>query len=232
MAELVLWDIDNTLIENAGVSKEIYATTFEILTGQRPTHPARTEGRTDPEIISNLFEAHGAPGFAWKVVETALVDAGLGHRDSLAKRGRVMPGALDLIGALAAVPTVVQTVVTGNIRANATVKLSAFGLLDWLDVEVGAYGSDDSDRSQLVAISRDRACLKYGGSFARRLSTIVIGDTPRDVQAAHAGSARVLAVASGVHSEAELRAAGADDVLPNLLDTATAIRIVLALTLD
>lgn len=232
MALLILWDIDNTLIDNAGVSKEIYAAAFEALTGQRPSQPARTEGRTDPEIISDLLEAHGAAAVPWQEVETALTDAGLGHRDSLAKRGQVMPGVLDLITALAVVPTVVQTIVTGNIRANATVKLAAFGLLDWLDLEVGAYGSDDSDRSQLVAIARRRASTKYGGNFAGKASAIVIGDTPRDVQAAHAGKARVLAVASGVHTEAELRAAGADDVMPNLSGTATAVRIVLAAALD
>ena len=52
MPRLVLWDIDHTLIENAGVSKEIYSTAFAILTGQTALHAARTDGRTDREIMA------------------------------------------------------------------------------------------------------------------------------------------------------------------------------------
>ncbi len=36
---LVLWDVDHTLIENAGVSKEIYSAAFAILTGQDASTP-------------------------------------------------------------------------------------------------------------------------------------------------------------------------------------------------
>lgn len=49
--------------------------------------------------------------------------------------------------------------------------------------------------------------------------TVLIGDTPRDVQAAHDAEARCIAVASGIHSVEELRAAGADFVVPDLTCT-------------
>jgi hypothetical protein len=52
---LLLWDIDHTLIENAGVSKENYALAFEILTGRAPARTARTDGRTDVVIMSDLL---------------------------------------------------------------------------------------------------------------------------------------------------------------------------------
>lgn len=44
MALIVLWDIDHTLIDNAGVSKEIYAAAYEAVTGSRPARAAVTEG--------------------------------------------------------------------------------------------------------------------------------------------------------------------------------------------
>jgi len=50
----------------------------------------------------------------------------------------------------AATPGVRQSLVTGNLVANAALKLTALGLKGFLDVEVGAYGTDHADRNQLV----------------------------------------------------------------------------------
>jgi len=46
----------------------------------------------------------------------------------------------------------------------------------------------------------------------------LIGDTERDVAAGRDGGAKVVGVATGVTSEDELRAAGADAVLADLAD--------------
>jgi phosphoglycolate phosphatase-like HAD superfamily hydrolase len=56
---------------------------------------------------------------------------------------------------------------------------------------------------------------------------VLVGDTPLDVAAGRAGGARVVAVATGPYSVAELRATGADAVLPNLGDTAATLAAVL-----
>ena len=58
-ALLVLWDIDHTLIENHGVNKETYALAFKMLTGWPVVYPARTEGRTEPEIMRGMLARHG-----------------------------------------------------------------------------------------------------------------------------------------------------------------------------
>ena len=58
-------------------------------------------------------------------------------------------------------------------------------------------------------------------------SSVVIGDTPRDVSAGHAVGARVLAVATGNYDEEALRESGADHVLPDLRDTQAALDILL-----
>lgn len=55
MPLIILWDIDHTLIENAGVSKDIYAAAFAALTGVLPSRPAATEGRTDRLIMRDMF---------------------------------------------------------------------------------------------------------------------------------------------------------------------------------
>ena len=87
MLRLVLWDVDHTLIENAGVSKEIYADAYEQLTGMRPSHPAVTEGRTDPDIMADMLRSHASPDITWERVQEALRRAGANHRQALADRG-------------------------------------------------------------------------------------------------------------------------------------------------
>jgi phosphoglycolate phosphatase-like HAD superfamily hydrolase len=228
MPRLVLWDVDHTLIENAGVSKEIYSSAFEILTGQRARYTAQTEGRTDQDIMAHLLRTHGIPRMPWQRIQPALERAGLAHRQALVERGTVLPGVGELVAALASTPDVVQTIVTGNIRANADVKLGALGLLAWLDLDVGGYGSDDRERSRLVVLARQRAAAKYGPAYGDDANAVVIGDTPRDIEAARNGGARILAVASGVHTPDELRDAGAGCVMQSLMDTSAVLEFVLA----
>ena len=107
---------------------------------------------------------------------------------------------------------------TGNIRALAEVKLGALGLRDLLDLDIGAYGDAHEVRSELVHVARARAAAATGADFGGE-STVLVGDTPLDVAAALATGARAVGVATGDYSEADLAAAGAHAVLPNLTDT-------------
>lgn len=107
-------------------------------------------------------------------------------------------------------------------------KLAAFGLHEYLDFDVGGYGSDAEDRASLVKVARKRAGDKHGASIAPA-STVVIGDTLRDVQAGHGGGAYVVGVATGPVTVEELAAEGADAVLPDLRDTGLVVRTILGL---
>lgn len=218
MPLIVLWDIDHTLIENSGVSKEIYAAAFTALTGQSSREPAATEGRTDRLIMAEMFRRHGLSAPPWGQVERALEDAGADREDALRRRGRALPGTREALKTLAGQSWAVSSVLTGNIAANALVKLRAFGLDVLLDLAVGAYGADSEDRAGLVAVARKRVSSAY--SLAPDIPVVLIGDTPRDVAAALSTGSRILAVATGVHHSEALREAGAKVVLPDLRDTA------------
>lgn len=220
---LVLWDIDNTLIANGGVSKLVYSSAFFKLTGCHPIDPPKTAGRTDPEIVRNLLLEHGRVLDDASRLEDALAEAMFEHRSALVARGFALPGAHQALAALHAIDGMVQSVLTGNIRRNAHLKLAAFDLDPLLDLEVGAYGSDDSARSKLVAIAQRRAGTAHGENFDRE-TTVLIGDTPRDVRAGIEGGARVVAVATGVDSVKVLTEAGADVVLESLADTEQLLR--------
>jgi phosphoglycolate phosphatase-like HAD superfamily hydrolase len=217
MRLLVLWDIDHTLIDNAGVSKEIYAAAFSALTGHRPTGPARTEGRTDRLIMRDMLVRHGLPEPDFGAVEAALARAGQERLADLRRRGTALPGVREALKAASVQERWVSSVLTGNIAANAQVKLSAFGLDHLLDLAAGAYGADAEQRPDLVGIARERARLLRGA--ADDTPVVLVGDTPRDVEAALVTGSGVIAVASGIHSTDELTAAGASIVLPDLADT-------------
>ncbi|MGI5135908.1 HAD family hydrolase [Streptomyces sp. CA-106110] len=222
MPLIVLWDIDHTLIENSGVSKEIYAAAFEGVAGRAADHPARTKGRTDRLILTGMFRDHGMESPEWALIQPALEAAGAAREADLARRGRALPGAREALAAVAAEPGLISSVLTGNIQANARIKLRAFGLDGLVDMECGAYGADATDRADLVDVARGRVRAAYG--IPAETPVVLIGDTPRDVQAALASGAHVIAVASGVHSADELKQAGASTVLADLTDIAALMR--------
>lgn len=217
---LILWDVDNTLIDNGGVSKETYALAFELLTGRTPLVRPATDGRTDFQIMRELLSANSVDTEKYvdiRQFEGVLVEAMERNTSHLSRRGHVLPGVIDALSTLSTVPTVVQSVLTGNIANNARAKLGAFDLDTWFDLDIGGFGSDDKVRSNLVTAARRKVSKKFDTQFDRS-STILIGDTLLDVKAAHDGGAKILAVATGVHTTTQLTEAGADVVLNSLVD--------------
>lgn len=143
----------------------------------------------------------------------------------LSTRGRALPGAAAAIAALAQADSIVQSVLTGNLRSVAETKLKTFHVDAGLDLDVGAYGSDGAARPDLVPVAQQRAGKKYESGFTTA-TTVLIGDTPSDIEAAHVGGARIIGVATGKSSAAGLRQAGADAVLENLQDSAAVVSAV------
>lgn len=215
---LVLWDIDHTLIENDGVSKAIYALAVELLIGHPTVTPPATEGRTDAAIMADLLSDNGCDPdrFPLRRIWEALTEAGRRNEAQLQARGQALRGAAECLRRLAADHHVIQSTLTGNIEANAHVKLRAFGLDPWIDFSVGGYGVLP-ERPLLVPVAQHRAAARYDFDPHTDV-TVLIGDTPTDVEAGLVGGARVLAVATGAYSPAQLWAAGADAVITDLTD--------------
>lgn len=217
---VILWDVDGTLVQTGGVGAEAFTTAIERLYGvPAGHHGVSLAGKTDPQIareILTALELHDdaearLPGL---LAETErLVAAGL---DRIRERGTILPGVPALLEGLQR-SGAVQTVLTGNTAANAAVKLGAFDLPRWLDLEVGAYGSDHADRNALVEVALARLSRSYG--TVDRCRVWVIGDTPLDAACARAGGVHCLLVATGFAPRAALDAAGADHVVDDLTDT-------------
>ncbi len=239
----MLWDVDHTLLDAGGAGIQLIRRAFTEMFGRDFPHTPALAGRTDRAIQLEVLTHSGVadpqaelPAFQ-RLVEGLAPQLGGLVRES----GRALPGAteaLTAVAALAARPDgrggadhrgpdhwgpnhrgpLVQSVLTGNMQATAAAKLAALDLDRFLDLRVGAYGDAHEIRADLVPLARARAAAAYGGDFAGR-ATVLIGDTPLDIEAAQLAGARSIAVASGGFSAAELAAAGAGAVLPDLTDT-------------
>ncbi|MEU4626124.1 HAD family hydrolase [Actinoplanes sp. NPDC023801] len=220
MRRLVMWDIDYTLLRGGGVAAKAWKAAFTELTGVPWRDTPIFGGRTDTDICTEVFAAHGVTDCTHERFFARYVERVDEIKHEFAAQGQLMPGVREVLAHLGDDPRVVQTLVTGNIPEVAAFKVAAFGLSGAFDAEVGGYGTDDSVRATLVRRSLERARVKYGEHF----HPVVIGDTVNDVTAALANGAVAVAVATGATPAAELTAAGAHVVLPDLSDLEATVK--------
>lgn len=229
----VCWDVDGTLLHGGPIGIEVLGAAFTQVTG----HPARFEsirmgGHTDwliGEALRDALDAEDAAviteqGDAFGHAMIAAVSDGWRRRaGDLAAVSHTLPGVPETVAALAAEPGVVQTLTTGNVRVGARAKLAAVGLVDGpIDLELGGYGEGPGARVRVVEQARDALAARYGTAPA----LVVVGDTPRDVEAAHRGGGIAVGVATGRSSRAELLDAGAEHVFDDLADPGRLVAIV------
>ncbi len=227
VTRLVLWDVDGTLIHTRGIGAEVFDRAFQQVLGRMPEGRISLSGKTDPQIVREYLELmaihdtdHHLPAVL-EQLEAELAAAA----SALADLGEPLPGIPELLARLAGMDGVRQTLLTGNVAANAVVKVTAFGLERWLDLEIGAYGSDHADRRELVPIALERG-RRLRGFTTGPGDTWVVGDTANDLACARAGGARCLLVATGGPSFDELKALDPDVLLADLSDTDLVVRIL------
>lgn len=231
---LVLWDVDFTLVNTYGVGWRLYQLAFAQLYGRDlPSVAGQADmaGRTDRAISLDVLELAGVDDPRGQVsrFEAALAKVAPSVTGQVTATGMALPGAEAALAAIAELgerEPVRQSLLTGNVRAVAEVKLRPFGLTRYLDLDIGAYGDEHERRAELVTLARARATAAYDADFSGE-ATVLVGDTPLDVAAALATGARAVGVATGRFAQEELAAAGAHAVLADLADTGRALAAVL-----
>jgi len=222
---IVLWDIDNTLLYTGGAGSLAMTRAFRDLYGVDDAfRRVEFSGRTDTAIFGDAAREHGIGGDTLGAEMARFLDAYVPHlRVALdeVNGGALMPGVERLLTALAARPDVRQGLGTGNFRRGGELKLRHYGIDRYFPGFPGGFGEDSPERAEVIA----RGIERLAGAPGTRV--VVIGDTPHDVSAARANGAHALAVATGRHSVAELRDAGADDALNDLADIERAQRLIL-----
>ncbi|XP_068664609.1 uncharacterized protein [Aristolochia californica] len=140
------------------------------------------------------------------------------HAKDIAEGLEVLPGVNALLDALSSKKNVVVGLVTGNLEEFAWMKMEGLGIRKYFTVpNIGGFGSDHSDRGQLVKIAAERAEKLVPGGFDLRVH---VGDTPSDIRAAEFGGALAVGVCTGIFTKEDLLQAGTGSavILPNLAE--------------
>ena len=183
--------------------------------------------------VAGMPDPHGRVTRSTRCMAAARAGPG---RPVRGQRGRALPGAAQAIAALAASPAaagvrMVQSLLTGNVRALAEVKLRPArpdrATSTWTRAPTAARTRDPG------GAGADRPAQRGPGATAQDFggaATVLVGDTPLDVEAALATGARAVGVATGGFTLGELAASGAHAVLPDLADTAAVLAAILGET--
>lgn len=214
MTRLVwFFDVDGTMIRTYG-SREAFQLATRALTGvDDGLEGVAFAGRTDPLIVEDIMRRHGrslsAPEMErfWQIATTrmeALLADG---------RGLVLPGVRELLETIGREPSWIRALLTGNTARMARLKLGHFGLTD--SFVYGAFGDEAPDRDELACRAVADARERWGVPAER---CVIVGDTELDIGCARAAGAKVVAVATGTRSRADLAARDPDLLLDDLAD--------------
>ena len=227
---LIFWDIDGTLITSGTIGRRALEGAAAEAAGLDTVPEVSMGGKTDPQIIAEILAASGVPDrqitglvpIALATAETVLAQG----QSQMATEGRVLPGIRNVLERLDATVGVRQSLVTGNVRANAFVKLETFGLAGFFDFAVGAYGDDHANRDNLVPIALDRVTRLRDERYSPS-EVWIVGDTANDLRCARAGGVRCLLVGTGREGLGSLSGLSPDFLLPDLSDTETVLAALL-----
>lgn len=227
--KLVLFDIDGTLLDSGGAGTRSLNKAFrELFSVEHAFGGISMAGKTDIAIINEALARFGLLNGRSPI--DAVMKAYVGHLKTEMENDRkhLKPGVISALQMLQGRPDCLLGLLTGNIIEGAAIKLDAFGLTKYfispgkaasITDGIGAYGTDNEDRSKLLpfAVKRFKEHTGLSLSYA---DCIVVGDTPLDVSAVKPYGAVAVAVATGPFSTAQLRQTEADVVLPDLSNPA------------
>lgn len=222
---IFLFDIDGTLILTGGAGRRAFERAFTQLTGSSEALLGFSfGGMTDRAIARAGLSAAGLP------FEAATVDAlfaaylaALSDELEVNERYTIMPAVREVVSSLRAEPDVAVGLGTGNLRQGAEAKLQRGEL--WSLFDFGGFGCDHEDRTELVRLGAVRGAAKLGRPLAD-CRLVVIGDTVRDVVAAHGASGECIAVGTGGVELETLQQAGADAVFADLAQPSVLARLL------
>jgi phosphoglycolate phosphatase len=208
---LLLFDIDGTLVRSRPLSHQqaMARAAVEVFglpasTDENSVRAVEPWGKTDRWILADMLAAAGRADpptgdelRRWeRAACAAYVELENGEADDDDRRHAEVLARLRGAGHDLAL-------VTGNLEPIARRKLELRGLGEFFPDGQGGFGSDARDRAELVRIARRRA-----GERAPE-ETVLIGDTPLDVDAALRAGVRAIGVAGSRYSRADLLDAGA-----------------------
>jgi phosphoglycolate phosphatase-like HAD superfamily hydrolase len=200
-----LFDIDGTLLRSRDrIHFNSFASSIFEVTGLKVSLDGVVlHGGTDTAILREAFDVCGIAPEAWEGKEDAILER---MRRTVVSRRKdmdlwTMPGVLETVSHLSERGALLG-LATGNLEEIGWTKVEEVNLSEWF--HFGGFSDRFPVRSDMVA---DAAAQARGMlSTNTDLRICVVGDTPRDIEAARANALPVIAVATGIYSFDELAA--------------------------
>jgi phosphoglycolate phosphatase-like HAD superfamily hydrolase len=230
-----LFDIDGTLLRSRDrIHFNAFSSSIREVTGLDVSlNGVVLHGGTDTAILREAFELSGVPAEAWEHQVEAILTAM--RKTVIGQRGEMdlwtMPGVAETLEHLAKKGALLG-LATGNLESIGWTKVEEVGLREWF--QFGGFSDRFIVRAEMIADAAAQARellsshpspnrpndedLSLGNPITRRMghpdssietreaSICVVGDTPRDIEAARANQLPVIAVATGNYSFDELAA--------------------------
>jgi phosphoglycolate phosphatase-like HAD superfamily hydrolase len=200
--KLLLFDVDQTLVSTGGAGVRALNRAFEkVLAVENAMEGILPHGKTDPGIIREVGISRN---LETNPVLDAVLDAYLGFLQEevrISTSYRILPGVIPLLESLSGLSTVMLGLATGNIELGARIKLERGQLNRFFPF--GGFGSDSECRVSLVRRAAELATARRGQEFPPE-DVFVIGDTPRDIEAARGAGFNAIGVATGRYSIEDL----------------------------
>ena len=194
-----LFDIDGTLLRSRDrIHFNSFASSIRTVTGFEVSLTGVVlHGGTDTAILREAFALAGVPPEAWEPQLEAILEA---MRQTIAARRSemdlwTMPGVEETLTHLAKRGALLG-LATGNLELIGWIKVEEVGLREWF--RFGGFSDRFPVRSAMVAdaAAKARELISKIDKDAPA-SICVVGDTPRDIEAARANGLPVIAVATG-----------------------------------
>jgi phosphoglycolate phosphatase-like HAD superfamily hydrolase len=228
--QLVLFDIDGTLLDAGGAGRWAMTRAFEETFGIPDAEPfsrtVRFDGMTDPGIL-RAIAANAAIGP--ERLEARHQDlrgaflSNLGRRLQDTPARRALPGVVDVLDRLAGISIAQVGLATGNIEEGARLKLGSVGLSDYF--AFGGFGGDAPDRAGIGRVARE-VCQRLTGCSIEPSTVVLVGDSEEDIRAARVNGYRVVAVGTGWVGHDRLRALEPDLFMDDLTDHGALMRFI------
>jgi phosphoglycolate phosphatase-like HAD superfamily hydrolase len=210
---LVLFDIDGTLVDCGKAAGKCFSAAFEKAFGVAcPIFAAEeVSGLTDTAILMEVVRRLALAPDDFERRRTVAFET---YARNLAEElklnpARALPGADRAVARVRSIPGCVTGLLTGSTEATARIKLETAGI-GFEQFVCGAYSEDGELREALPPAARRRFAELFG---REPKTTILIGDTPRDVQAALATGCEFVGVTTGPYMKDALERAGARVIL-------------------
>lgn len=222
-----LFDIDGTLLRHRD---RVHVDAFfkgvrDVMGRELVLDGVVLSGNTDPGILRDAFALASVDDSVWRPHREGVLQA---MREHVAERRgemmwSIMPGVEAMLEHLQGKGALLG-VATGNLEAIGWIKIENAGLRKWF--RFGGFCDRFEARADMIAHAAEQARTLLAstvGANAADATMGVIGDTPRDIEAARANGLPTIAVATGRYSFDQLmghRPAACATTLEALLQTA------------